>query len=60
MATQTLGVRGINRVRVTGPKNATLAATLSAIETAVKAQLDGTDNTHVRYVVDITVKPMQI
>lgn len=60
MPTQTLGVRSINRVKVTGSKNASLATTLSAIETAVKAALDGTDNTHVRYVVDITVKPMQV
>jgi hypothetical protein len=55
-----VGPKGINRFKVQGSKNASLAATRDAIVTAVQNALDGTDGTHVRYAVVVEIKPMQV
>lgn len=55
-----VGPKSINRFRMRGSKNASLAATRDAIITALETVLDGTDNTHVTYIVTVEVKPMQI
>lgn len=55
-----IGPLSYNRFQATGAKDASLAATVAALNTAIAAVFNGTDKTHPRYEVTVSVKPMQV